>query len=120
MSRISSESRLGIANHVLQSSQTPDELIDGLAGTFIDNPQLNCLRTADKKKMMRTTSQIMMIPGEDTMFIRPVQSHMTFNFWELNDPKKKLWLEILGNRVLHKNKKEGGDVPFPKMNHKVD
>lgn len=120
MSRISSESRKAIAERVVEKAKTPDEMIDGLAGTYIDNPQLNCLRTTDKKKMMRTTSQIMMIPGEDTMFIRPVQSHMTFNFWELNDPKHKLWLEILGNRVLYKRKQEGEKMPFPKMNHKAD
>ena len=117
MSRISSESRKTIAEYVVNKATTPDEMIDGLAGTYIDNPQLNCLRTADNKKMMRTTSQIMLIPGEDTMFIRPVQSHMTFNFWEMNSPKHKLWIEILGNRILHKHKKEGGDMPFPKMNH---
>ena len=117
MSRISSECRKAIAEKVVEKATTPEEMIDGLAGTYIDNPQLNCLRTADKRKMMRTTSQIMMIPGGDTMFVRPVQSHMTFNFWEMNKPEHKLWLEILGNRVLYKHKREGGEPPFPKMNH---
>ena len=120
MSRISSESRMTIAEHVVNNAKTPDDMIDGLAGTYIDNPQLNCLRTTNKKKMMRTTSQIMLIPSEDTMFIRPVQSHISYNFWKLNSPKHKLWLEILSNRVLHKNKKEANSMPFPKMNHKSD
>jgi len=120
LSRISSESRKIIAEHVINKAKSPMEMIDGLAGTYVDNPQLNCLRTADDKKKMRTTSQIMMIPSEDTMFIRPVQSNMTFNFWDLNTPKNKLWLEILGNRVLYKHRQEQGKIPFPKLNHRVD
>lgn len=66
---------------------------------------------------MRTTSQIMIVPEEKTFFIRPVQSHMTFNFWELNKPEHDLWVEILSNRVLYKHYKEHGEPPFPKMNH---
>jgi hypothetical protein len=88
-----------------------------MTGTYVDNPQLNVLRTADEKKQMRTTSQIMIIPEEKTFFIRPVQSHMTFNFWELNKPENDLWVEILSNRVLYKHYKEHGEPPFPKMSH---
>ena len=119
-SRISSESRKLIAEYVVAGAKTPDEMIDGLAKTYIDNPQLNCLRTADNKKMMRTTSQIMMIPSQDTMFIRPVQSNIEFNFWRMNTPKNKLWIEILGNRILYTHKKEQGSKPIPKLNHWVD
>jgi len=88
-----------------------------MAGTYVDNPQLNVLRTAHDRKQMRTTSQIMIIPEEKTFFIRPVQSHMTFNFWELNKPKNDLWVEILSNRVLYKHYKEHGEPPFPAMSH---
>lgn|GEM_PF-1792117 len=119
LSRISSESRLVIAEKIIDSAKDPQEIIDQLAYTWTNEPQLNCLRTAHNKKQMRTTSQIMMIPSEHTMFIRPVQSHMTFNFWQLNDPKKDLWLEILGNRVLYKNKHENSATPIPKMNHQT-
>lgn len=117
MSRISSESRYAIADHVIPFADSPSELIDLLAGTYIDNPQLNSLRTAHKRKQMRTTSQIMIIPSEYTLFMRPVQSHMTFNFWKFNNPKYKLWVELLSNRILYKHRKELGAVPFPKMNH---
>jgi hypothetical protein len=116
-SRVSSESRRAIADKVVDNAETPQDMIDGMAGTYVNNPQLNILRTAHKKKMMRTTSQIMIIPEEKTFFIRPVQSHMTFNFWELNHPKHDLWVEILSNRVLWKHHKEHGEPPFPKMNH---
>lgn len=119
MSRISSESRLAIAQAVVSNAKTPEDLIDGLARTYVDNPQLNCLRTTTLRKMMRTTSQIMLVPEEKTMYVRPVQSHMTFNFWELNHPKHNLWVEVLSNRVLYQHKSEAGDPPFPKMNHKA-
>jgi len=119
LSRISSESRRLIAEKVVNTSETPNDIIDGLAKTWIDEPQLNALRTAHKSKMMRTTSQIMIIPEEKTFFIRPVQSHMTFNFWELNSPKNDLWVEILSNRVLWDRKSENNQVPYPEMKHEA-
>lgn len=116
-SRISSDSRRAIAEAVTKTAEDPEDIIDGFAKTYIDNPQLNVLRTAHKKKQMRTTSQILIIPEEKTFFIRPIQSHMTFNFWELNHPKHDLWVEILSNRVLWQHTREHGEPPFPKMNH---
>jgi hypothetical protein len=116
-SRVSSESRRLIATEVVNKATTPEDIIDGFAGTYTDEPQLNVLRTAHEKKQMRTTSQIMIIPEEKTFFIRPVQSHMTFNFWELNHPSHDLWVEILSNRVLWNKQKEHGEPPFPKMSH---
>lgn len=50
-------------------------------------------------------------------FMRPIQNHISFNFWEFNNPKYKLWTELLSNRILYKHQKELGDIPFPKMNH---
>lgn len=117
LSRISSESRLAIANYVVKGAKTPEDIIDGMAKTYTDEPQLNALRTTHGKKQMRTTSQILLIPSQSTMFVRPVQSHMTFNFWELNHPKHELWVEILSNRVLYQHMKELGVPPFPKMDH---
>ena len=117
MSRLSSESRYKIAEAVINAAQSPQEMIDGLAGVYIDNPQLNCLRTTDKKKLMRTTSQIMVTPSENTFAVRPVQSHMTFNFWDLNHPKNKCWVEILSNKALYDARKEMGVKPFPKLQH---
>jgi hypothetical protein len=119
-SRISSESRRAIAEYVVNHATNPHEIIDGLAKTYIENPQLNALRTTHEKKKMRTTSQIMIIPEEKTFYIRPVQSHMTFNFWDLNKPNNDLWVEILSNRILWQRQKEHGKFPFPKMNHKAD
>lgn len=120
MSRISSESRRDIAQYVVDHSNKPEEIIDGLAGVYIDNPQLNCLRTTHQRKKMRTTSQTMIIPSEETLFVRPVQSNMTFNFWSINDPKHHLWVEILSNRVLYRDKKRANDPAPPRMQHKAE
>lgn len=112
-SRISSESRLKIAEYVAANAESPIDVLDDLSKNYTNNGQLNAIRTTLKKKMMRTTSQIMIIPSEGTMFIRPVQSHMAFNFWDLNSPDQKLWLEILSNRVLYKNLHQVGDDVSP-------
>lgn len=120
LSRISSESRRIIAEMVTHDAQDPQDIIDGLTRDFTHNGQLNALRTTTEKKKMRTTSQIMIIPKEHTMYVRPVQSHMSFNFWKLNHPAQKTWIEILSNRVLYTNLKDsdpGNDPPFDHTLH---
>ena len=113
LSRISSESRLKIAEAVTANAEDPEDILDGLTLDYTSNGQLNALRTTNKKKKMRTTSQIMIVPKEHTMYVRPVQSHMQFNFWELNHVKQQTWVEILSNRVLYQNLKstDGGNEP---------
>ena len=121
MSRISSESRRLIAETVAEAAKTPEEILDGITKDFTHDGQLNALRTTTEKKKMRTTSQILIIPKEKTMYVRPVQSHMEFNFWELNDPKQQTWVEVLSNRVLYANMKsntEDDEPPFMNnLNH---
>jgi hypothetical protein len=109
-SAISSRSRLIIAQHVVDSAETPAQLIDLLTKKYVDNWQLNALRLTDEKKMMRTTAQLMLVPKELTMFVRPIQSNITFNFWKLNNDNSKLWVELLSNRVLRKGE-EDPDIP---------
>ena len=109
-SAISSRSRLLIAEHVVKSAETPAQLIDLLTKKYVDNWQLNALRLTDEKKMMRTTAQLMLVPKELTMFVRPVQSNITFNFWKLNNDNSKLWVELLSNRVLRRGE-EDPDIP---------
>jgi hypothetical protein len=124
LSRISSESRRIIALDVVKKSQDPEDILDGLTLDYTHNGQLNALRTSTERKKMRTTSQIMIVPSERTMYVRPVQSHMTFNFWALNHPKQKTWVEILSNRVLYMNLKDadpGNDPPFDHtLSHSLD
>jgi hypothetical protein len=109
-SRISSESRKIIGEHIANKAKSPDELIDDLTGTYVDNPQLNCLRTVSNNKTARTTSQMMMIPTENTMFVRPIQSRVVFDFWKMNNPDQQLWIELLSNRILHARKEEIGSI----------
>lgn len=124
MSRISSESRRLIAEKVTAEANDPEDIIDGLTKDYTHDGQLNALRTTTKKKKMRTTSQILIIPKEKTMYVRPVQSHMEFNFWDLNHPKQQTWIEILSNRVLYMNLKNldpSDDPPFDhSLNHKAE
>ena len=120
LSRISSESRYLIASLVAQDAQTPEEVLDNLTKDYTGNGQLNALRTTLDKKKMRTTSQIMIVPSEKTMYVRPVQSHMKFNFWDLNKIKQQTWVEILSNRVLYMNLKNvdfGKEPPFAELSH---
>lgn len=124
LSRISSESRRLIAQIVTEAAEDPEDLIDGLTLNFTGDGQLNALRTTTQKKKMRTTSQILIIPSERTMYVRPVQSNMKFNFWKLNHPKQQTWVEILSNRVLYMNLKDsdpGNDPPFDhSLSHDLD
>jgi len=122
MSRISSECRRLIAAKVTEAATTPEEILDNLTKDYTGDGQLNALRTTTEKKKMRTTSQIMIVPKEKTMYVRPVQSHMSFNFWELNHPKQQTWVELLSNRVLYLNTKDmAGEPPFVnRLDHNSD
>lgn len=102
-SRVSSESRLLIARYIAQKANNPMQLIDGLCQTYVDNPQLNVFRTTTDSKKMRTTAQLLIIPKEKTLYVRPVQSHMIYDFWKNNQPDQQTWVEILSNRPFYKN-----------------
>ena len=123
MSRISSESRRAIAQQACKDCFKPQQIMDNLTKDYTHNGQLNALRTTTDRKKMRTTSQILMVPHERMMYVRPVQSHIDFNFWKLNDPKQQTWVEIMSNRVLYKNLnniEQDQTIPFQKnLNHKT-
>lgn len=116
LSRISSESRLAQAQEVAKKAQDPEDLVDGMCQVYINDPQLNIMRTSTERKKMRTTSQELCVPGERTLYCRPVSSHLEFDFWSLNRPNTNVWVEILSNRALWQNTK--GDPPFGHMNMK--
>ena len=116
LSRISSESRLEQARAVVEAAQDPEDLVDGLCQVYINDPQLNIMRTSTERKKMRTTSQELCVPSERTLYCRPISSHLEFDFWSLNRPNTNVWVEILSNRALWQNTK--GDPPFGHMNMK--
>ena len=114
LDRISSESRLLLAEAVVKAAQKPEDLVDGMCQVYINDPQLNILRTSTDGKKMRTTSQQLCVPRERTLYCRPVSSHMKFDFWSLNRPTTDVWVEIMSNRELWQNVR--GDPPFGHMN----
>ena len=65
---------------------------------------MNPLRTTTDTKKMRTTAQELIIPGEQTFYLRPIQSKLDIDFWRINQNKDDLWVEILSNRVMRKPK----------------
>lgn len=117
-SRVSSESRLLIAEYLADRARNPMELIDSLCQNYTDEPQLNVFRTTDEEKKMRTTAQLLIIPREETMYVRPVQSHMTYDFWKLNQPDTKTWVEVLSNRPFYRGKKPAPNQP--NFTHRLD
>ena len=117
LDRISSESRLLQAQHVVENAKTPEDLVDGLCKVNLNNPQLNIMRFSTEENKFRTTSQQLCIPKERTLYCRPVSSNLHFNFWELNKPNRNTWVEILSNRPLWQNSKSD-DAPFGDMKMK--
>ena len=116
MSRISSESRLALAEAVVATAEEPEDLVDGMCQVYLKNPQLNIMRTSTEQKKMRTTSQQLCVPQERTLYCRPVSSHLQFDFWGLNQPNTDVWVEILSTRELWQNTR--GDPPFGHMKMK--
>lgn len=118
LSRKSSESRLKIAERVVKRAKTPLSLIDLLCGKYVDDPQMNALRTSTNRKKMRTTAQILLMPAEKTMYVRPIQSDISFNFWKMDDPEADTWVEILSNKPLWQDHVKGANGTS-KLEHKV-
>lgn len=114
LDRISSETRLLLAQIVVDLARKPEDLVDGMCQVYINDPQLNILRTSTEGRKMRTTSQQLCIPSEQTLYCRPVSSHMKFDFWNLNRPNTNVWVEIMSNRQLWQNVR--GEPPFGHMN----
>lgn len=114
LSRLSSETRLMLAEMVVKSAQDPLDLVDGMCQVYINDPQLNIMRMSTERKKMRTTSQQLCVPSQRTLYCRPISSHMEFDFWRLNRPDTNVWVEILSNRALWQNTHV--DPPFGHMN----
>lgn len=104
--RLSSEIRKEIAESVTASAKVPLDILNGLTKPHNKDGHLNSLRTTTEYKRMRTTSQVMIIPKEQTMYVRPVQSNLQFDFWEFNKPDQQTWVELISNRVVYDNLKD--------------
>lgn len=111
--RISSEARLVQAQAVVKQAKKPQDLVDGMCQVNINDPQLNIMRTSTDSKKMRTTSQQLCVPSERTLYCRPVSSNLQFDFWKLNKPERKVWIELLSNRELWNRDRK--DQPFDEL-----
>lgn len=110
LSRISSEARMLQAMGIVLEATSEQDMVNNMCQVYVDNPQLNVMRTDTERKKMRTTAQEMIVPSERTLYVRPISSHIEFDFWQLNRPDTNCWVEILSNRALWQNTK--GDPPF--------
>jgi hypothetical protein len=95
MRRLSSESRLSIANHVLNLAREPKDLMPLMANTWIDNPQLNTMRHAIDLIPTRTTEQLMLEPGKKLLLIRNTSGTLEFNQENANPPGSNVLVGIV-------------------------
>ena len=116
LDRISSEARLIQAEEVVKLAESPQDLVDGLCKVYVENPQLNIMRTSTEPNKFRTTCQELCVPNERTLYCRPVSSNLKFDFWTLNKPNTNVWVELLSNRELWQNTR--GEPPFGHMKMK--
>jgi len=95
MRRISSQSRLEIANYILDQANTPEELMPLLAKRWIDNPQLTTLRTPIPGLSSRTTEQLMLEPSRRLMLVRNINGVLDFNQRDSNPPGSQVLVGIV-------------------------
>lgn len=117
LSRKSSESRLKFSEKVVNEAKSPQALLDLLCKKYTEDPQMNPLRTTSDRKKMRTTAQIMMVPSERTMYVRPIQSSLSYNFWKMDDPDADTWVEILSNKPLWQDHPRYDDSTTRNLKH---
>jgi hypothetical protein len=108
--RISSEARLLQAQQLVRQAREPQDLVDGMCRVNIPHPQLNVMRYSTGANEFRTTCQLLCVPQERTLYCRPVSSNLHFDFWDMNRPDNDVWVEILSNRELWKDRH--GAAPF--------
>ena len=97
----SSRARLRVAQRLVDKARSPRELLDSLVGSYAKDPANNVARTATDSSKLRTTAQVLLVPGERTVYFRPVTSSLTFDYFKLQNPKSKVWLEVLNQRPLY-------------------
>lgn len=99
-SRISSESRHLIADHMTKIAKSPMDLMNRLTYHKLEEPQLNPCRLDDRPKKLKTTGQLMLIPNQKTLYYRPIICEINFDFWRLNQPDSKTFFELVGMREV--------------------
>ena len=95
--RKSSESRKRIAQKMVESANTPEEMLDALASRVADDLQMNCFRVENKPRQMRTIFQWALVPSEGIAIIRPIQTKLN-----LKVTRHKLNVKIIDNKNIRK------------------
>ena len=84
-----------IANHVISSAKTPDDLMLGLARHYTDDPQINAMRTPTPLINTRTTEQLMLEPGKQMMMVRNTDGVLDFTQEDANPPGSRVLVGII-------------------------
>jgi hypothetical protein len=95
MRRISSESRLLIADRALSVAQSPNDLMTLLAKHWVDIPQMNTIRKPEGVLQTRTTEQLMLIPSMKQIFIRNIDGELDFTQAQANPPGSQILVGII-------------------------
>lgn len=109
--RNSSEIRYEKAVDGLLKAKDIQSFLEVISNKDDVNPQLNPLRIDPTKGAVRTTGQILIVPGEKTLHYRPVWCDTVFNMESLNKAEEKTFFELVSNRKLV-TFKESLDVYF--------
>lgn len=107
----SSHTRYKLALKGVERATDPHQLLDAMSVTPEKNPQLNPIRVEKntRKKIMRTTGQIMLIASNLTLHYRPIFSDIEFDFNKLNHPQFKTNFEIASSKKLFTTESVGAD-----------
>lgn len=93
----SSVNRQKIALKVAKEATKPEDIINGLCQKHDDDLQMNAFRVALKERQMRTIFQIMLVPNDEKMYIRPIQAKM-----DIHTDREHLSIEVFDNDVIKK------------------
>jgi hypothetical protein len=74
--RKSSELRKKYAEEAVKNSTDPIDMLDAFSTKMDNDLQMNLFRVESKPRQMRTIFQWALVPSEDTVYIRPIQSKM--------------------------------------------
>jgi len=100
-SRKSSLNRLRIVLKQMKSIKTPEDMLQVLSSRPEKDPQMNPIRLDDRRRSMKTTGQLLVIPKERTLHYRPTYSEISLkNYNNINSGKNKTFFEVISSRKL--------------------
>ena len=100
-SRKSSLNRLRIVLKQMKSIKTPEDMFQVLSSRPEKDPQMNPIRLDDRRRSMKTTGQLLVIPKERTLHYRPTYSEISLkNYNNINSGKNKTFFEVISSRKL--------------------